>query len=122
MQDRHAPWLDQALSALLCDLHERGLLERTLVVVLGEFGRSPKINDKAGRDHWEHCYSALLAGGGVRGGRVVGSSDRTASHPVDHPVTPADLIATVQQAVGITSEQAQTLGVAVDGQAIHELF
>src|SRR5262249_31186835 len=68
MQDRHGPWLDQALSALLGDLHERGLLGRTLVVAVGEFGRSPKINDKAGREHWEHCYSALVAGGGVRGG------------------------------------------------------
>jgi hypothetical protein len=122
MQDRHAPWLDQAYSALIEDLERRGLLATTLVIAVGEFGRSPKINDKAGRDHWEHCYSALLAGGGVRGGRVVGGSDRTASHPVDRPVTPADLIATVQQAVGITSEQAQTLGVAVNGEAIHELF
>src|SRR5204863_4748993 len=75
MQDRHAPWLDQAYAALLGDLKERGLLATTLVVAVGEFGRSPKINDKAGRDHWEHCYSALVAGGGVRGGCVVGASD-----------------------------------------------
>src|SRR5204863_5970208 len=58
MQDRHAPWLDQAYSALLDDLHQRGLLNSTLVVAVGEFGRTPRINDKAGRDHWEHCYSA----------------------------------------------------------------
>jgi hypothetical protein len=122
MQDRHAPWLDQALSALLEDLHERGLLERTLVVAMGEFGRSPKINDKAGRDHWEHCYSALLAGGGIRGGRVVGSSDARGDHPHDHPVTPADIAATVQHAVGITSEQAATLGLNATGNVIDELF
>jgi uncharacterized protein (DUF1501 family) len=122
MQDRHAPWLDRALSALLNDLHERGLLERTLVVAVGEFGRSPKINDKAGRDHWEHCYSALLAGGGIQGGRVIGSSDARGSHPHDHPVTPADLAATVQHAVGITSEQAATLGLSGTGKVIEELF
>ncbi len=122
MQDRHAPWLDQALSALLLDLSERGLLETTLVIAVGEFGRSPKINDKAGRDHWEHCYSALLAGGGIKGGRVVGSSDATASKPHSRPATPADLVATVQHAIGIGSEQAQTLGVAVDGKVIEELF
>ena len=116
------PWLDRALSALLDDLHERGLLERTLVVVMGEFGRSPKINDKAGRDHWEHCYSALLAGGGIHGGRVVGSSDAHGSHPHDHPVTPADIAATVQHAIGITSEQAATLGLSGAGKVIEELF
>ena len=75
MQDRQAPWLDQSYTALLGDLKDRGLLDSTLVLAVGEFGRTPKINDKAGRDHWEHCYSALVAGGGVRGGRVVGSSD-----------------------------------------------
>jgi hypothetical protein len=122
MQDRHGPWMDQALSALLTDLHDRGLLKTTLVLAFGEFGRSPKINKAAGRDHWEHCYSALVAGGGVRGGRVVGSSDARGNHPHDHPVTPADLVATVQYAVGIGSEQAQTLGVAVNAKVIGELF
>ena len=122
MQDRHGPWLDRALSTLLDDLHERGLLERTLVLAMGEFGRSPKVNDKAGRDHWEHCYSVLAAGGGVKGGRVIGSSNPKAEHPVDRPVTPADLAATVQHAVGIGSELAQTLGVAVDGKPIEEMF
>ena len=67
MQDRHGYMLDQALSALLDDLHDRGLLESTLVVAMGEFGRTPKINDRAGRDHWNNCYSALVAGGGVAG-------------------------------------------------------
>jgi uncharacterized protein (DUF1501 family) len=122
MQDRHAPWLDQAYSALLLDLKERGLLESTLVVAVGEFGRSPKINDKAGREHWEHCYSALVAGGGVKGGRVIGASDARAERPHDRPLTPADLAATIQHAIGITSEQIQTLGVSVGGKVIEELF
>jgi hypothetical protein len=123
MQDRHAPWLDQAVSALIEDLEKRGLLANTLVIAMGEFGRSPKINDKAGREHWEHCYSALVFGGGVRGGRVIGSSDARAMHPHDRPLSPADIAATVQYAVGVTSEQAQSLGVAIEsGKVIEELF
>jgi Protein of unknown function (DUF1501) len=122
MQDRHAPWLDQAYSALIDDLRQRGLLATTLVVALGEFGRSPRINDKAGRDHWEHCYSGLIAGGGVRGGRAVGESDARAERPHDRPLTPADLAATVHHAVGITSEQAAVLGVSTGGRIIQELF
>jgi hypothetical protein len=122
MQDRHGPCLDQTLSALLADLRDRGLLPGTLVVVMGEFGRSPRVNDKAGREHWEHCYSALLAGGGVQGGRVVGASDARGEHPLDHPVTPADVAATIHDRVGITSEQAATLGLGLGGQVIHELF
>ena len=122
MQDRLAPWLDQAVAALLTDLRQRGLLESTLVVAVGEFGRTPRINDKAGRDHWEHCYSAVVAGGGTRGGRVVGESDQRAEHVRERPLTPADLAATIHHAVGITSEMAQTLGVAVNGRVIDELF
>jgi hypothetical protein len=122
MQDRHGPWLDQAYSALITDLRQRGLLQRTLVVAIGEFGRTPRVNDKAGRDHWEHCYSALVAGGGVRGGRVIGESDRRAERPHDRPLTPADLAATIQRCVGITTEQAATLGVGTGGRVIEELF
>ncbi|MFO0964542.1 MAG: DUF1501 domain-containing protein [Gemmataceae bacterium] len=122
MQDRHAPWLDQAYSALIRDLDERGLLATTLVVAVGEFGRTPRINDKAGRDHWEHCYSALIAGGGVQGGRVIGESDARAERPRAHPLTPGDLAATVHQAVGVTSETAATLGVVVNGRVIEGLF
>jgi Protein of unknown function (DUF1501) len=122
MQDRHAPWLDESLTALLEDLDQRGLLATTLVVAVGEFGRSPTINDKAGRDHWEHCYSALFAGGGVKGGRVIGCSDARAERPHDHPLTPADVAATIHQCIGITSEQSQTLGLAVQGKVIEELF
>jgi hypothetical protein len=122
MQDRHAPWLDQALTALLTDLQESGRLESTLVLAMGEFGRQPKINDKAGRDHWEHCFSALIAGGGVVGGRVIGASEPRGERPAERPLTPADVAATVHHVVGISSEQAQTLGVAVNGKVIEELF
>jgi hypothetical protein len=82
----------------------------------------PKINANAGRDHWEHCYSAFLAGGGVRGGRAIGSSDARGEHPRDLPVTPADLGATIHHCVGITSEQAATLGLAAGGKVIGELL
>jgi hypothetical protein len=122
MQDRLGPWLDQAVAGLLTDLRQRGMLESTLVIAVGEFGRTPRINDKAGRDHWEHCYSALVAGGGTRGGRIVGESDQRAERIRDRPLTPADLAATIHHAVGITSEMAQTLGVAVNGRVIEELF
>jgi Protein of unknown function (DUF1501) len=122
MQDRHAGWLDQAYATLLLDLKQRGLLGKTLVLAVGEFGRTPKINDKAGREHWEHCYSALVAGGGVRGGRVIGASDARGERPNEQPLTPADLAATVQRCVGITSEQAQTLNVTSGGKVIEELL
>ena len=122
MQDRQAPWLDQTLPALLSDLQQRGLLATTLVVAIGEFGRTPRVNDKAGRDHWEHCYSALIAGGGVRGGQVIGESDARAERPRLRPVTPADLAASIMHAVGITSEQVATLGINIGGHVISELF
>jgi uncharacterized protein (DUF1501 family) len=122
MQDRHAPWLDQSFSALLTDLADRGLLASTLVIAVGEFGRDPKVNDKAGRDHWPGCYSALLAGAGVKGGRVVGTSDAKAAHPADTPLGPADLNATVLQQVGLTSEQVTGLGLTPTGRVIEELF
>jgi len=122
MQDRHAPWLDQSASALVTDLHERNMLESTLVLAVGEFGRSPKINDKAGREHWSNCYSALITGGGTKGGRFVGTSDARAAKPADTPLTPADLNATVQHAIGLTSEQITGLGLAPAGRVIEELF
>lgn len=122
MQDRHAPWLDRGMSALLEDLRERGLLDSTLVIAVGEFGREPKVNNKSGREHWPHCYSALLAGGGVAGGRVLGTSDAKAAHPADTPLTPADLCTTVQHCVGLTSEQIAEMGLAVQGRVIEEVL
>jgi hypothetical protein len=96
------PQLDAALSTLLEDLAARGRLERTLVAVLGDFGRTPKINgNNAGRDHWNFCYTVLLAGGGIRRGYVHGASDSIGARPSLHPVTPADLIATIYTCLGI---------------------
>jgi hypothetical protein len=98
------PQFDAALASLLSDLDARGMLGRTLVVAMGEFGRSPKVNAAAGRDHWNFCYSLLLAGGGVRGGYVHGSSDRIGARPSSCPVTPADVIATIYQCLGVPPE------------------
>ncbi len=94
------PPMEQAYVALLDDLEERGLLESTLVIWMGEFGRTPKINGDAGRDHWPGCYTMVLAGGGIRGGQVVGSSDSIGAYPKERPVSPADVHATVFTALG----------------------
>jgi hypothetical protein len=94
------PPMDQAYSALLEDLSQRGLLDETLVVWMGEFGRTPKINARAGRDHWGHVYSVALAGGGVRGGQVYGASDGIGGHPRDGRVPPQDLSATIFHCLG----------------------
>jgi len=95
------PIADRSLAALITDLDQRGLLESTLVVAMGEFGRTPKINSGAGRDHWPHCYSVLLAGGGIQGGAVHGQSDRIGAHPLADSVTPGDLAATIFWRFGI---------------------
>jgi hypothetical protein len=92
---------DEAVSALVEDLDARGLLETTLVVALGEFGRTPRVNKNGGRDHWPDCYSVLLAGGGVTGGAVLGGSDRIGAYPSADPVTPGDLAATIYWRFGI---------------------
>ncbi len=97
------PRVDEAVSALLVDLEDRGMLENTLVVMVGEFGRSPRISNE-GRDHWPACYSAMLAGAGVRGGAVYGSSDKHGSYVRDNPVRPEDFGATLFHALGIEPE------------------
>lgn len=94
------PPMQRAFVALLDDLEERGLLETTLVIWMGDFGRTPIINKDAGRDHWPQCYSMVLAGGGIQGGQVIGASDKTGAYPHSHPVTPADIHATVFAALG----------------------
>lgn len=94
------PPMERAFDALLEDLEARGLLDSTLVVWMGDFGRTPIINGGAGRDHWPQCYSMILAGGGIRGGQVVGQSDRIGAYPKHQPVTPADIHATVFTALG----------------------
>jgi hypothetical protein len=122
LQERHAPLFDQAAGTLLDDLAERGLLEETIVVAVGEFGRTPKINGKAGRDHWNDCYSALVAGGGLHVGQVVGSSDARAERPLTRPVSPADLFTTVFHRLGITTTQLTALGLTPQGNPIEELL
>jgi hypothetical protein len=110
------PSLDLALSALLDDLSDRRLLAETLVLVMGEFGRTPKLNTQGGRDHWPRVFSALLAGGGVPGGQVLGSSDATGESPKDRPITPADLAATIFTLLGIDPQQ---LLHTPDGRPVH---
>ena len=109
LKNLHCPVLDQSLSALLEDMHDRGLLDETLVVAVGEFGRSPRLgvstsgntNSPDGRDHWPYCYTALVAGAGIPGGHLYGESDETASSPKEKPVHPNDLLATVYYTLGI---------------------
>jgi uncharacterized protein (DUF1501 family) len=95
---------EQTLPTLLDDLEERGLLDETLVVWVGEFGRTPKINGNVSRDHWPQCYTALLAGGGVKRGYVYGKSDSQAMFPDEHPVRPEDLAATIYYLLGISPD------------------
>jgi hypothetical protein len=122
------PPMEQAFAALLDDLAERGLLDSTLVVWMGDFGRTPIINKAAGRDHWPQCYSMVLAGGGIRGGQVVGESDRTGSAPKSRPVTPADVHATIFTALGydphiITYPSAVGVPTPLsEGEPIHEIL
>lgn len=98
------PIMDRAYSALLEDLAQRGLLDETLVVWLGEFGRTPRINGNAGRDHWGRCFSIAFAGAGVRGGTLYGTSDKDAGYPIEGKVTPADVVATIFHSLGHTPE------------------
>lgn len=128
------PEFDRAFSALVEDLEQRGLLERTLLVVNSEMGRKPKIGDPrsggrsgAGRDHWTHCQSVLMAGGGIRGGQTFGSSDRLGEYPEEHPLTPADIAKTVYAAAGTddltaTDSQGRPFNLLDEGQPITELF
>lgn len=119
-KERLMPPADRAFTALLDDLQDRGLLDETLIVWTGEFGRTPKIGQRNsdagagadGRDHWPNCFTSVLAGGGVRGGQVYGASDRHAAYPVDNPVSPVDLVATLYHQLGMPEglELQDTLG------------
>ena len=95
------PMFDHAYTALLEDLKQRGMLESTLVVAMGEFGRTPHLNPRGGRDHWPGCWTILFAGGGIRGGQVIGASDACGAEPADRPVTPVQVAATVYRALGV---------------------
>ena len=122
------PGLDQTFSALLEDLQQRGLLDETLVVCVGEMGRTPKGNAQWGRGHWSHCFPAVLAGAGVRGGSLYGRSDSQAGYPVADPVSPEDLSATIFQALGISPEtriedaQGRPVSLVEGGSPLTHLF
>ena len=127
LKDTLLPPEDRAVSALLEDLAGRGLLDETLVVWMSEMGRTPRINGGGGRDHWSFCYSVVMAGGGVRGGQVYGSSDRAAAYPSTNPVGPADVAATIYHCLGVdprgqvTDRQGRPLAVSA-GQPILALL
>jgi len=104
MKDIVAPMYDQGYSALIEDLFQRGLLDDTLVCNLAEFGRTPRINPAGGRDHWPQCWTSYFAGGGVKGGRVIGKSDEIGAYPVERPVSPAEVVATIYRSLGLDLE------------------
>lgn len=113
LKQRLMPVADQAFSALLDDLNARGMLDETLVVWTGEFGRTPKVGQRNsdagagrdGRDHWPNCFTTVLAGAGIKPGIVYGRSDKHAAFPADNPVTPSDLVATIYHALGVPEDQ-----------------
>lgn len=128
-KDLVGPMFDHGYSALLQDLSDRGMLDDTMVVAMGEFGRTPKINPAGGRDHWPQCWSILFAGGGVQGGQAVGATDAIGSAPVDRPTTPAEVVATVYHSLGVDLEHILTAPggrifpvVDFGVKPIHELF
>ena len=122
------PQFDAACSSLLEDLDSRGLLERTLVAVLGDFGRTPKVNTAGGRDHWNACYSVMLGGGGIKRGYVLGSSDRIGAQPIESPVSPGDIIATIYRLLGISPDHTiydslnRPHALVPRGRIVHELI
>jgi uncharacterized protein (DUF1501 family) len=121
------PPLDQGMSALIEDLHQRGLLKDTLVVCMGEFGRTPKINALAGRDHWPNTGCALFAGAGVPGGQVVGTTDKQGGEPKDRKISPQDIATTLYRKLGIDCDklyltpQDRPVKIVADGESIKEL-
>lgn len=127
--DLLGPMFDHAYASLLEDLHDRGMLQNTLVIATGEFGRTPKINPAGGRDHWPQCWSMVWAGGGVKGGQVVGSSDEIGAYPKDRPASASSVAATILHAIGVDLEtdlpgpQNRPLRVVDHGiEPIKELF
>jgi hypothetical protein len=128
-KDQVGPAFDMAYSSLLEDLHNLGLLKDTLVVAMGEFGRTPKINPAGGRDHWPQCWSMLWAGGGIKGGNIVGASDELGAYPKDRPANPGEVVATIFKALQIDLDtelpglQGRPIRVVEHGiNAINELF
>ncbi|MFP6612894.1 MAG: DUF1501 domain-containing protein, partial [Pirellulales bacterium] len=127
MKNLLLPPMDRAFSALLEDLDQRGLMKSTLVCWTGEFGRTPKINGNAGRDHWGKAYSTVLAGAGIRGGQTYGATDKNGGEPVDKPVYVSDFMATVYQALGydrgtLIHDRLGRPHPLIDGRAVQSLF
>jgi uncharacterized protein (DUF1501 family) len=128
LKDVNLPEFDRVYAALLEDLDQRGLLDETLVVVMSEMGRTPRINGNAGRDHWTHCYGMWFAGGGIRGGTVVGESDAQAAYVKDRPVSPADVCATIYDLLGIDPDMTvpdrggRPLPISNGGRVIREVL
>jgi uncharacterized protein (DUF1501 family) len=128
LRDYNLPYFERAFTALLQDLDDRGLLDETLIAVMSEMGRTPRINGNGGRDHWTYCYSMFMAGGGIRGGSVYGASDAQAAYVKDYPVSPADICATIYECLGIDPDMpvqersGRPLPVAQGGRALHELL
>lgn len=125
---KRLPMFDQTLTALIEDLHERGLAQRVLVAAFGEFGRAPRIDKQAGRGHWPRAMSALLSGGGIRPGQVVGATTADGGEPADRPLLPGDLLATIYRVLGIDHEsflpdrQNRPIRLVESGEPIAELF
>jgi hypothetical protein len=128
LKDNKLPGLDQTYSALMEDLNDRGLLDETLVVMMSEMGRTPRVNGAAGRDHWTFCYSVMLAGAGIRGGTVCGASDAQAAYVKDRPVSTGEICATIYECLGIHPDttvpdrSGRPVPVAQGAQAISEIL
>ena len=126
--DEHLPPLDRAIAALVEDLDARGLLEEVIIYCVGEFGRTPRMNGHAGRDHWSDCFSVLLAGGGIQGGRTIGASEKWGGGVRDRLVTPLDLLATIYHTLGVPLDthyedaSGRPVSIVGSGQPIHELL
>jgi uncharacterized protein (DUF1501 family) len=128
LREYNLPYFDMAYSALLEDLNNRGLLDETLIVVMSEMGRTPKVNANAGRDHWTFCYSIAMAGAGIKGGTICGASDAHAAYVKDRPVSTADVCATIYECLGIDAEMTvpdhsgKPVPVAHGGEPIREIL
>jgi Protein of unknown function (DUF1501) len=122
LQDQHCPILDRAYSALLDDLDEQGLSDQTLVVMMGEFGRTPRISGNGARDHWPPCYFSIWSGGGVQPGRVIGASDRLGESPTSRPIPPLMVGTTIAELAGIDTKSRVEMNVLTGGQVIDSLL
>ena len=126
--EQHLPPLDRAIAALVEDLESRGMLKDVLIYCAGEFGRTPLINGHAGRDHWANCFTVMLAGGGLKGGHVVGASEKFGGNIAERPATPLDILATIYHTLGISLDThfedstGRPVSIVGEGKPIYELI